>query len=95
MRITSTVLILFPLVAHSQPILIERADPRDIPYLCAAYSQRYDSDVGGCAITAPNREPHIIIPTADSPLADCIYHHELRHVREGDWHHGRKDSSCG
>ena len=81
----------------ASPILIERADPRDIPYLCAAYANHYDDSVGGCTIypQTPTALPRIIIPTRDSPNADCIYHHELRHVREGDWHKGRKDSSCG
>ncbi len=58
------------------------------------FSERPDGITYGCYVNAGDKGYMIFVGERLKPwVKECIVRHELRHVREGNWHTG-KDHSC-
>lgn len=59
------------------------------------FSQRPEGITYGCYINDGDRGYFVYIGRRLAPwVKECVKSHELRHVKEGNWHGGRKHASC-
>ncbi len=59
------------------------------------FSERPDSITYGCYVNEGDKGYFVYVGERLAPwVKECVLQHELRHVREGNWHQGRH-SGCG